>query len=45
MNVLQLDPELWKSKLCDTLGRDLTEDERRGLPAWLPERICPPGGR
>lgn len=45
VNFLQLDPKLWKRKLCDTLGRDLTEDERRGLPAWLPDRICPPGGR
>lgn len=45
VNILHLDPELWKRELCDTLGRDLSEDERRGFPAWLPEQICPPGGR
>ncbi|WNF31066.1 trypsin-like peptidase domain-containing protein [Streptomyces sp. C11-1] len=45
VNVLHLDPELWKKELCGTLGRDLSSDERRGLPTWLPDRICPPGGR
>ncbi|MFD3610865.1 WD40 repeat domain-containing protein [Streptomyces atroolivaceus] len=45
VNVLHLDPKLWKKELCETLGRDLTADERRGLPIWLPDRICPPGGR
>ncbi|MET7501090.1 serine protease [Streptomyces microflavus] len=45
VSVLHLDPGLWKKKLCATLGRDLSEDERRGLPTWLPDRICPPGGR
>ncbi|GAA2920865.1 trypsin-like peptidase domain-containing protein [Streptomyces enissocaesilis] len=45
VDILHLDPELWKKELCDTLGRDLSEDERRGLPVWLPDRICPPDGR
>ncbi|MEW1626943.1 trypsin-like peptidase domain-containing protein [Streptomyces sp. NPDC089173] len=45
VNILHLDPKLWKRELCDTLGRDLSTDERRGFPAWLPDRICPPGGR
>ncbi|MFJ4969630.1 trypsin-like peptidase domain-containing protein [Streptomyces sp. NPDC088755] len=45
LNILQLDPKLWKRELCDTLGRDLSEDERRGFPVWLPDRICPPDGR
>ncbi|MFJ4843294.1 trypsin-like peptidase domain-containing protein [Streptomyces sp. NPDC088746] len=45
VNVLHLDPELWKKELCSTLGHDLSADERRGLPTWLPDRICPPGGR
>ncbi|WP_327389382.1 serine protease [Streptomyces microflavus] len=45
VNILHLDPELWKSELCATLGRDLSQDERRGFPVWLPDRICPPGGR
>ncbi|MFI7236405.1 trypsin-like peptidase domain-containing protein [Streptomyces cyaneofuscatus] len=45
VNILHLDPALWKRELCGTLGRDLSEDERRGFPAWLPDRICPPGGR
>ncbi|CAO0836741.1 AAA+ ATPase domain-containing protein OS=Streptomyces microflavus OX=1919 GN=Smic_36950 PE=4 SV=1 [Streptomyces microflavus] len=44
VSVLRLDPGLWKKKLCATLGRDLSEDERRGLPTWLPARIAP-GGR
>ncbi|MCB5167023.1 serine protease [Streptomyces bambusae] len=45
VNILRLDPELWKRELCDVLGRDLSRDERRGFPTWLPHRICPPGGR
>ncbi|MGA5474151.1 hypothetical protein ACPCUK_35980 [Streptomyces arboris] len=45
VNILHLDPKLWKKDLCITLGRDLTADERRGFPTWLPDRICPPGGR
>ncbi|MGW0600247.1 nSTAND1 domain-containing NTPase [Streptomyces sp. NPDC002776] len=45
VGILHLDPALWKKELCDILGRDLSENERRGLPIWLPDRICPPGGR
>ncbi|MCX5346094.1 serine protease [Streptomyces atratus] len=45
VGILHLDPALWKKELCDTLGRDLSENERRGLPVWLPDRVCPPGGR
>ncbi|MFE7426910.1 hypothetical protein [Streptomyces sp. NPDC057545] len=41
VDLLRLDPELWKNHLCDILGRDLTGDERRGLPRWLPHGICP----
>ncbi|MCX5346092.1 nSTAND1 domain-containing NTPase [Streptomyces atratus] len=41
VDLLRLDPELWKNQLCDVLGRDLTEDELRGLPRWLPSGICP----
>ncbi|MFF0770234.1 trypsin-like peptidase domain-containing protein [Nonomuraea wenchangensis] len=41
MSLIRLDPELWKSHLCAVIGRDLSEDERRGLPAGLPDVICP----
>ncbi|GHB10487.1 hypothetical protein GCM10010330_75680 [Streptomyces tendae] len=41
VDLLRLDPELWKEQLCAILGRDLTEDERQGLPTWLPHGICP----
>ncbi|MBC2873928.1 MULTISPECIES: hypothetical protein [Streptomyces] len=36
MSLLRLDPALWKRHLCAVLGRDLTEDERGGLPPGLP---------
>ncbi|MDJ0464440.1 trypsin-like peptidase domain-containing protein [Streptomyces sp. H27-C3] len=39
-DVFRLDPELWKRHLCDVLGRDLTDAERRGLPSGLPKVIC-----
>ncbi|GII84637.1 hypothetical protein Ssi03_26270 [Sphaerisporangium siamense] len=42
VDLFRLDPEVWKSHLCDVLGRDLTEDERRILPPGLPDVICPP---
>ncbi|MEU9884149.1 trypsin-like peptidase domain-containing protein [Sphaerisporangium sp. NPDC051011] len=42
VELFRLDPRLWKSHLCDVLGRDLSEDERRGLPQGLPDVICPP---
>ncbi|GAA2617018.1 hypothetical protein GCM10010304_83370 [Streptomyces roseoviolaceus] len=41
MDLFRLDPALWKQRLCEVLGRDLSEDERRSLPSELPERICP----
>ncbi|WP_267009981.1 trypsin-like peptidase domain-containing protein [Streptomyces sp. NBC_00154] len=41
LDLIHLDPELWKRHLCDALGRDLAQDERRGMPAGLPDRICP----
>ncbi|WP_371618686.1 trypsin-like peptidase domain-containing protein [Streptomyces sp. NBC_00454] len=41
LDVLRLDPRLWKRHLCAVLGRDLTEDERTGLPPGLPKTICP----
>ncbi|MEU6934220.1 hypothetical protein [Streptomyces sp. NPDC046374] len=31
----------WRRHLCDVVGRDLTQDERHGMPAGLPDRICP----
>jgi hypothetical protein len=37
----RLDPGLWKRHLCGILGHDLTEEERRTLPAAVPDRICP----
>ncbi|MFJ3226451.1 trypsin-like peptidase domain-containing protein [Streptomyces sp. NPDC086783] len=39
-DLLTLDPSRWKRRLCDVVGRDLTDDERRGLPA-LPATVCP----
>jgi WD40 repeat protein len=41
LDLIRLDPDLWKRHLCDAVGRDLTQDERRGLPAGLPKVICP----
>jgi hypothetical protein len=41
LDLIRLDPELWKRHLCDVVGRDLTRDERRGLPSGLPDVICP----
>ncbi|MFC9593694.1 trypsin-like peptidase domain-containing protein [Streptomyces sp. NPDC056944] len=41
LDLFRLDPELWKRHLCDVVGRDLTQDERRGMPVGLPDRICP----
>lgn len=40
MGLFRLDPALWKRHLCDVLGRDLSEDERRGLPSQ-PLSVCP----
>ncbi|MEV0138417.1 serine protease [Streptomyces globisporus] len=41
LDLIHLDPELWKRHLCAVVGRDLTADERGGLPSGLPEGICP----
>ncbi|MFJ1635647.1 trypsin-like peptidase domain-containing protein [Streptomyces anulatus] len=41
LDLIHLDPELWKRHLCDIVGHDLTQDERSGLPGGLPDRICP----
>ncbi|WP_405429791.1 hypothetical protein [Streptomyces anulatus] len=41
LDLIHLDPELWKRHLCDVVGHDLTQDERSGLPGGLPDRICP----
>ncbi len=41
MDLLRLDPGLWKRHLCSVLGRDLTGDERTGLSPGLPKKICP----
>ncbi|MFF1449564.1 AAA family ATPase [Streptomyces sp. NPDC058274] len=38
--LFSLDPGRWKRHLCGVLGRDLTDDERRGLPE-LPGAVCP----
>ncbi|MFF7249292.1 trypsin-like peptidase domain-containing protein [Embleya sp. NPDC008237] len=42
MELLRLDPALWKRHMCTVLGRDLTDDERTSLPHHLPTEICPP---
>ncbi|MBT2439163.1 trypsin-like peptidase domain-containing protein [Streptomyces sp. ISL-36] len=41
VDLLRLDPGLWKDRLCHILGRDVSEDERQGLPTWLPREVCP----
>ncbi|MFM9372727.1 trypsin-like peptidase domain-containing protein [Streptomyces sp. Da 82-17] len=41
LDLLRLDPELWRDHLCAAIGRDLTPTDRRGLPADLPPSICP----
>ncbi|MFJ2853923.1 nSTAND1 domain-containing NTPase [Streptomyces rubiginosohelvolus] len=41
LDLIHLDPALWKRHLCTVVGRDLTADERGGLPSGLPEGICP----
>ncbi|MEU6059050.1 serine protease [Streptomyces sp. NPDC047097] len=40
-DLFRLDPGLWKRQLCEVLGRELTDEERRGLPAGLPRTLCP----
>ncbi|MGA5555398.1 trypsin-like peptidase domain-containing protein [Streptomyces lavendulocolor] len=41
VDMLRLDPALWKKHVCEVMGRDLGEDERRGVYQGLPPRICP----
>ncbi|MFC9752045.1 hypothetical protein [Streptomyces sp. NPDC056921] len=41
MSLLRLDPAPWERRLCATIGRDLSESERDGLPPGLPARVCP----
>ncbi|GGU46713.1 nSTAND1 domain-containing NTPase [Streptomyces lavendofoliae] len=41
VDTLRLDPALWKRHVCEVMGRDLDEDERRGVYQGLPPRICP----
>ncbi|SDP67161.1 AAA ATPase domain-containing protein [Actinopolyspora xinjiangensis] len=41
LELVRLDPALWKRHLCAVLGRDLTKNERDGLPDGLPTTICP----
>ncbi|GAA2494442.1 trypsin-like peptidase domain-containing protein [Streptomyces gobitricini] len=40
-NIFRLDPALWKRHVCEVVGRDLDESERRGMYQGLPPRICP----
>ena len=40
-DLIRLDPGLWKRHLCDVVERDLTQEERLGMPTGLPGRICP----
>ncbi|MFV0131176.1 trypsin-like peptidase domain-containing protein [Streptomyces sp. HMX112] len=41
VDLLRLDPALWKRQVCRVVGRDLDEDERRGLYQGLPDPVCP----
>ncbi|MEU8709549.1 trypsin-like peptidase domain-containing protein [Streptomyces sp. NPDC048565] len=40
-DTIHLDPALWNRHLCAVIGRDLTPDERKGLPTGIPDEICP----
>ncbi|WP_406863314.1 trypsin-like peptidase domain-containing protein [Streptomyces sp. HUAS MG47] len=40
-DLIRLDPALWKRHLCTAVGRELTPDDRSGLPSGIPDRICP----
>ncbi|MFG6197880.1 hypothetical protein [Nonomuraea sp. JJY05] len=42
VELFRLDPALWQRHRDDVLGRDLSEDERRGRPPEPPDVICPP---
>lgn len=41
VNLLRLDPDRWKTRVCKVLGRDLAPEERRSLSDGLPKQICP----
>uniref|UniRef100_UPI002F9171EA nSTAND1 domain-containing NTPase n=1 Tax=Streptomyces sp. NBC_00060 TaxID=2975636 RepID=UPI002F9171EA len=41
VDLLRLDPDRWKTRVCKVLGRDLDPEERRSLSGGLPKRICP----
>ncbi|MFZ3551672.1 trypsin-like peptidase domain-containing protein [Streptomyces sp. 4.24] len=41
MQLLRLDPALWKRHLCAVFGRELDADERAVLPKGLPKTLCP----
>lgn len=40
VDLIRLDPEIWKRHLCGVLDRELTAEERDGLPPGLPKDIC-----
>ncbi|GLX02033.1 trypsin-like peptidase domain-containing protein [Microtetraspora sp. NBRC 16547] len=42
VDMFRLDPMLWQRHLCNVLGGDLSQDERRILPPGLPDVLCPP---
>ena len=33
LTMMPLDPEKWASRLCEVVGRDLTDAERHALPS------------
>ncbi|MEU6711427.1 serine protease [Nonomuraea sp. NPDC046802] len=40
-DVLPLDVTAWERRVCEVLGRDLTDDDRKQVPVGLPAQICP----
>ncbi|MFG1702235.1 trypsin-like peptidase domain-containing protein [Nonomuraea sp. M3C6] len=40
-DVLPLDVTAWERRVCEVLGRDLTDDDRKQVSVELPTRICP----
>ncbi|MFC4010051.1 trypsin-like peptidase domain-containing protein [Nonomuraea purpurea] len=40
-DVLPLDVSAWERRVCEVLGRDLTDDDRKQVPVGLPAQICP----
>ncbi|MGP3957133.1 nSTAND1 domain-containing NTPase [Nonomuraea sp. 3N208] len=39
-DVLPLDVTAWERRVCEVLGRDLTDDDRKQVPVELPAQIC-----